>query len=82
MKQNIYAVYDHKAAAFLPPFFMPTNGMAIRAFSDCVNDDNHQWNKHPGDYALFRIGEFDDVNGQVEGTGPEPVITALEAKEV
>ena len=37
--------------------------MAIRTFSDCVQDSSHAFNRHPTDYTLFQIGEFDDNTG-------------------
>ena len=56
MKHNIFSVYDEKAQAFLPPFFLPEVGMATRIFGDCVNSDEHQFGKHPTDYTLFHLG--------------------------
>ena len=39
--------------------------MALRVFSDCINDQGHQFGKNPADYTLFHIGEFDDNKGKV-----------------
>jgi len=71
MLQKMYSVYDEKAQAFSPPFFLHADGMATRAFSDCVNAKAHHFNKHPYDYTLFRIGEFDDTKGMVVGHAPK-----------
>nr|UXQ88051.1 MAG: nonstructural protein [Microvirus sp.] len=60
MNQNIYTVYDQKARAYLTPFFMPEDGMAIRTFSDCVNSKDHHFGKHPSDYTLYKMGVYDD----------------------
>lgn len=54
-----FAVFDVKAGAFLPPFFLPETPVAVRVFGDCVNDSQHQFGKHPEDYSLFLLGEFD-----------------------
>lgn len=62
MIQQLYSVYDEKALAFLPPFFVPTHGIALRAFKDCVNSKDHQFGKHPADYTLFYLGDWDDTN--------------------
>lgn len=67
MKHKVFAIYDDKAKAYLPPFFMHTVGMAVRVFADCVNTADHAFNRHPGDYTLFEIGEFDDVRGVIDG---------------
>jgi len=64
-KHKLFTVYDEKAEAFLPPFFVPTEGIAKRAFSDCVNNKEHAFGKHPQDYSLFYMGEFFDDNGQI-----------------
>lgn len=53
-----------KAQAYLPPFFLPTDGMATRTFADCVQSDSHQFGQHPHDYTLFCVGTFDDSAGQ------------------
>lgn len=60
MKHSLFAIFDSKAKAFLPPFMLPNSEMAVRAFSDCVNDPAHQFARHPADYTLFKVGEFDD----------------------
>ncbi len=60
MKHKIFTVFDVKAQAYLPPWCMPERGMAVRVFSDCVNSDEHQFGKHPGDYTLFELGIWDD----------------------
>lgn len=60
MQHKIYTVYDSKSEAYLQPFFLQTNGQAIRSFSDCANDPNHQFGRHPGDYTLFYLGMYED----------------------
>ena len=60
---QIYAVYDSKAEAFLPPFFQDTDGLAIRAFTQAANDQDHNFGKWAEDYTLFQIGEWDPNTG-------------------
>lgn len=62
---RMFAIRDVKALAFMVPFFMPQEGMAIRAFQDMVNDKEHMCSRHPEDFALVLLGEFDDNNGAV-----------------
>lgn len=67
MKMNIYSVYDSQAQAFMTPFFLPMDGMAIRAITDQVNaKDQNMVSTHPQDYTLFGIGEYDDQTGYCE----------------
>ena len=61
---NVFTVYDEKAEAFLPPFILPKVAQAERVFRDCINSTDHQFGQNPADYTLFRLGNFDDENGQ------------------
>jgi len=65
MIQRMFTIYDDKAKAYLPPFFLPESGMAIRVFADCINSDSHQFGKHPSDYTLFTLGGWDDSNAEL-----------------
>lgn len=58
---KIYTVFDQVAAAYLKPFTLPSDALAIRAFTDAVNTPDHPFNKHPADYTLFYVGEFDET---------------------
>jgi hypothetical protein len=64
MKLNIFTIFDVKAHAYITPFYLPTIAMATRTFADCINSDTHQFGKHPSDYILFHVGEFDDNKGK------------------
>jgi len=68
-KQLCFTVYDSKAETYLPPFFVPSKGLAIRAFEDCVNSEDHHFGKHPADYTLFSLGEFDTDTAYFEPNG-------------
>lgn len=65
VSHRIYTAYDSKVENYLPPFFVKTKGAALRAFTEFVNDPNTQFHKHPADYTLFEIGEFDENSGQI-----------------
>ena len=79
MKLQIFSVYDEKAAVFGTPIFLPHKGIAVREFSDIVLDKSSSIGKHPSDYKLMLLGEFDNVSGVFEGKAiPELVCTAVE----
>ena len=78
MKLKIFTVFDSAAGAFLQPFFMQARGQAIRTFSDAVNNPEHQFYKHPQDYTLFYLGEFDDEHGTFDGQAPESLGNAVQ----
>ena len=65
MIHKIFAIHDTQARAYLPPFFLHQTEMAIRTFRDCINSDDHQFGRNPGDYTLFEIGNYDDELGQI-----------------
>lgn len=67
MKVRAYSVRDKVAGAFLPLFFLRSDGEAMRSFSDAVNDPKHQFSPHAADYDLFWMGTFDDETGMLEG---------------
>lgn len=69
---KVFSIFDEKAQVFSNPFFMPHTGMATRAFSDLVNDGQSNVAKHPSDFKLYQIGEFDDVAGLLTAV-PQPV---------
>lgn len=74
---NIYSIYDRKVEAFMRPFFMVKDGQAVRAFSDMVNEPGHELNKHPEDYRLELVGQWDDQRGEVTPLS-RPVCTAMD----
>lgn len=66
MKLLVFSVRDAKAEAFMRPFFAPTRGLAIRSFVDLVNSGNGEpVAKHPEDFCLFQLGEFNELTGQL-----------------
>jgi len=83
MKVGIYSIYDAKAQAYGQPFFSPRNGTAIRAFTDEVNraDERNPFYKHPDDYSLFHMGDWDDAGEIVPNSTPVLLSTANNVKE-
>lgn len=69
MRLLMYSIHDVKAGAYLPPFFMHSDGVALRLFSDSCNDREHAFGKHPEDYTLFCLGYFEDDEGSVTAMG-------------
>lgn len=85
MKTKMFSVFDMKAAVYSAPFFMPREEMAIRAFADGVNDGrdpNNNWAKHPEDFSLFYIGEFDDELAVATSVNPRPLVSAAAVKSI
>jgi hypothetical protein len=81
MKLNVYSIFDSAAKAYTSPFFMHNDGLAIRAFQDNVNaEQENNISKHPDQFTLFRIGEFDDSTGEIKTDVVKSLGTGLEYK--
>lgn len=65
MLLQVFSIFDVKAKCFGQPFFMSHNGMALRAFSDLVGEKGTNVNKHPEDFKLYKLGEYDDNSGEL-----------------
>lgn len=61
---KMFSVYDLKANAFMQPFFFFTAGTAERAIVDQLRDENSSIGRHPEDFSLYELGEFDDTTGK------------------
>lgn len=66
MRMFVFAVFDAAAEAFMTPIFYSTKGQAIRAFSDAVNAEDHEFFRHAADYTLFHLGMYDPQTGMLE----------------
>jgi len=65
MNLSMFTVYDQAAKLHHAPFVMPQIAMANRAFTDWVNNPEHPYGKHPEDYSLLRIAEWNEDDGQL-----------------
>lgn len=83
MVLKMYSIFDSKLAAFSVPFYEHKDAVAIRKFTDAVNDGsnpNNQWFNHPEDFQLFFLGEFDDNTGELIPSKPQAMLTAAAVK--
>lgn len=62
----LMAVFDSKAGAFMNPWPSQTKGTAIRAFAGTTPDISSELCKHPEDFSLVYLGEFDTITGKVD----------------
>lgn len=61
-----YSIYDRKAAIYHAPFFGVSHGVAVRTVMDLVNDRSTTLSRHPADYVLYCVGQFDDTSGLLQ----------------
>lgn len=78
MRYVIVSVFDRATQAFARPVFVRAEREAVRAFTDevlRVTEPPTELAKHPGDFELWFLGEFDDSSGNFEfGQGAPKVI--------
>lgn len=78
MKLNAYTIYDVASGTYMRPFYSEADGQAVRGFKDIACDENHEVGKHPEDYTLYRIGDFNTTTGKMTGEDLEKLATGLE----
>jgi len=74
MLQKLYILHDSKSESYTPPTTHPARGQALRSFGDAVNEvgnPNNMLAKHPGDFTLFEIGDFDLATGAINLHSPK-----------
>ena len=79
MNLSIYTIFDSAAGAYMRPFFLQSDGQAIRMFTDVATDPKHEVGRHPEDYSLCSIGIFNDANAQLIDQKVTTLITGNEA---
>lgn len=77
---KIVVVHDAALACFLNPFVTPHIGGAIRSFMDEARNQESPVNKHPEDYDLYLIGDYDTDTGMITPQVPMQIASATDAK--
>lgn len=75
---KMFAVFDSKAESYMAPFYFHSLGQAVRAFSDTASDPKSALARHPGDYTLFCIADYDDVTGIIHNLSHVNLGNAIE----
>lgn len=62
----ILAVRDTAVRSFMRPWYAPTLEAGLRSFYDEVRrgGDDNTLAKHPEDFELWKLGEFDEEAGE------------------
>lgn len=63
---KIFSCFDSKIGSYGKPFFVRSVGEALREYVQVSNDDSTMIGKHPQDFCLFHIGNFDDETASIE----------------
>lgn len=59
---KVFSVFDSGVGAYMRPFYDVARGAALRSFCDIAQDTTSAIGKHPQDFTLFELGEYDDSN--------------------
>lgn len=65
-----YSIFDRKSLQYYPPYWASTDGAAARTLADAAADPNSSIGRHPMDYVLFHVGEYDDQKGTLTPCSP------------
>lgn len=60
---NLYTLRDKQSNTVAPPFAAPTDGIACRYVVESMKDRDSMPAKYPGDFELFFVGEYHEVDG-------------------
>lgn len=71
---QVFSIYDSASGLYAQPSIMASKGVAIRSFTDQVNDPNSIISKHPDDYSLYYLADYDDETGTFNSTIVERLI--------
>lgn len=79
MVKQVYSIEDVKLNVFLPPMVLINDMAARRLFSDVANDSQTDVGRHPEDFRLVRLGDFNDNSGLLSPLAtPEFLCNAVE----
>lgn len=75
---NAYSVFDAAVKAFNTPMFFQTDTAASRVFMMEIRraDAGNTLNANPGDFELYRIGEFDMDSGVFKAEASPQLVLA------
>lgn len=65
MRKVVCLLRDEVATTFGTPITFDSIDFAVRSFGDLLSDRSTLPGKHPADFALYKIAEYDDVTGDL-----------------
>lgn len=75
---RLYSMYDSKALTWSPPFLAESDAVACRMVSDIVTDTDTIVGRHPMDFRLYCVGQWDNAKASLRGIEPaEHVVDAI-----
>lgn len=65
MIKQLYSIYDTKTETYGIPVAYSKDGEALRAFMDLIDQGDSIYSKHPEDFALVYIGQYNMDKGEL-----------------
>lgn len=65
MKKVVCLLRDEVATTYGTPITFDSVDYAVRSFGDLLRDSQTLPGKHPADFSLYQIAEYDDVSGEL-----------------
>ena len=65
MKLGVYAVLDNASGVYDGPVPAATDQVALRNFTEMAKNVESPIGKHPSDFSLWRVGEWNDGTGEI-----------------
>lgn len=78
----LYSIKDEKVGVFYKPYFLSHDVIAKRMFRGMLRQQDSLMREFPRDYALYRVGCFDEKTGKIEQNEPESLGFAFEFMDV
>lgn len=83
MKSTVAAIFDSKVKIFTQPYLFVNKGAALRTWQEAANDPQSPYCKHPEDFTMFIVGEYNDETGILTHlTAFESLGNALQFKNI
>jgi len=81
MLMKVFSLHDLKAGTFMQPFFFPSVGQAVRAVLDLATDMGTLVARHPEDFVLYHLGDWDDLSARFADGHPSHIATVVSILE-
>jgi len=62
---KLFVLKDDKSTSYGAIITSPTTGMFLRDIQEGLQEGRAVWAKHPQDFSIFEVGEYDPTQGNV-----------------
>lgn len=75
---HLYTIRDEATEGYGQILQTRAQGEAVRMFMDEATNKESRINKHPNDFALYKLGTYDDQTGEITAQKPERIARATD----